>query len=271
MEEFDSSKTKAKKFSLVESRKFVRNKLEGKVFVIPALITIVGLFCGFLAITSAIAGKFEYAAQCIALSFIMDGLDGRVARNLNATSAFGKEFDSLSDVIAFGVAPAVLVYSWGFSNIADEFGVLVSFIFVVCGAIRLARFNIMTTEESKTHFVGLPIPGAAAAITSLVYLYPQQLHNDFIVGLIVAYMLLISGLMVCTLPFFSLKKIRFTRERQLTYLLFFAVLVAIAWKYNRLVIAVGCTAYALSGILRYIDKKKNIFGKKQTAPTAVNS
>jgi len=125
-----------------KGKRFVREKLKGKVFLVPSFITVLSIFCGFLALLSSFQGKFLYAAQCIGIAFILDGLDGRVARRLKATSEFGREFDSLSDLVAFGVAPASLLYSWAFGHIADEFGVLVSFVFVVCGATRLARFNV---------------------------------------------------------------------------------------------------------------------------------
>ncbi|MCB0322004.1 MAG: CDP-diacylglycerol--serine O-phosphatidyltransferase, partial [Bdellovibrionales bacterium] len=162
----------------------LRDRLQGKTFLIPSFITVVGIFCGFLAAISATRGEFVYACKCIALAILLDGLDGRVARKLNATSAFGREFDSLSDVVAFGVAPAILVYSWGFNRVADEFGLLIAFVFLVCGATRLARFNITSTGElvlrksAGSGFQGLPIPGAAAAIASIVYCFPAPIEAE---------------------------------------------------------------------------------------------
>ncbi len=249
-----SDKHKSRRLFLARGPNYVRDKLHGRLFLIPSCITVVGMFCGFLAIMSAIKGNFDYAARCIMLAIVLDGLDGRVARSLNATSAFGREFDSLSDLVAFGVAPAVIMYSWAFSSIADEFGVLVGFVFVVCSATRLARFNVMTSEDSKSGFVGMPTPGAAAGIVCLSYASPQPLDQVFVVGLVSAYMFLISFLMVSTLPFASVKKIKLKRENQLMILLVLAILVSFAWKYSRIVFFTGSTAYAMSGIAIWISK-----------------
>ncbi len=211
----------------------------------------VGTFCGFLAIVSAIQGHFEYAVKCIGLAFILDGLDGRVARRLNATSAFGREFDSLSDVIAFGVAPGVLVYCWGFRASADEIGVLASFFYTVCGAARLARFNITTSDEVKTSFTGLPIPGAAAAVASLVYAFPQPLEHIAAVTAMLLFMLVLGGLMVSTFPFFSFKKVKLPREQQRMYLIVLALATALAWKFSTAALALGTSGYAVSGLVHY--------------------
>ncbi len=265
----ENKENKRKRFTIVNGQKLVVEKFHGKFFVIPAAITVVGLFSGFLAITTAFAGNFEYAAKCICVAFFLDGLDGRVARSLNATSAFGREFDSLSDLVAFGVAPAVLIYCWGFSHIADEIGVLVAFVFVVCGAIRLARFNVTTTEEPKSYFTGLPIPGAAATMTALVYFYPQAIENNLLVGALIVYMLLVAGLMVSTLSFFSLKKIKLTRDKQIFALIGLAIFVALAWKYNKAAILVGTGAYALSGLGKYLYLKIKTKKKVEEVVNAV--
>jgi CDP-diacylglycerol--serine O-phosphatidyltransferase len=245
------SKKEKRKLLLVRGPRYVREKFHGRVFLVPSSVTVVGIFCGFLGIISAIRGNFEYAARCIGLSIILDGIDGRVARRLNATSAFGREFDSLSDAIAFGVAPAVLFYCWAFSETADEFGVLAGFIYVVCAAARLARFNVATSDDPRSHFVGLPSPGAAAAVSALVYAFPTPIENLWLVGFLFCYMILVGGLMVTTIPFFSVKKIKFTREKQKLYLIALALFVAIAWKYNRMVILLISTAYAMSGLVQY--------------------
>ena len=244
---------------LARGPRFVREKLQGKVFLIPSCITVVGIFCGFLAIMSAVQGQpqhFVYAAKCIGLAIILDGLDGRVARSLNACSAFGREFDSLSDVICFGVAPAVLVYCWAFKLPADEFGILVSFIFVVCSAARLARFNIITSDEPKSSFVGLPTPGAAAAMASIVYFTPEPLTNEFFAAGIMAYMVLMAFFMVSTLPFFSVKKLKAPPEHLGLILVGLSISVAIAWRYNQGVILLGSTLYAMSGPIQYAWQRR---------------
>jgi CDP-diacylglycerol--serine O-phosphatidyltransferase len=128
------------------------------LYVLPTLFTVGNLFCGYLSIWNAIQGNFEWAAGLIFIAALADGLDGRVARLTNTASEFGEEYDSLADVISFGMAPAILVYFWGLSGQPDlqRLGFMVSFLFVVCGSMRLARFNIQTHVVDKRYFVGLP-------------------------------------------------------------------------------------------------------------------
>ena len=266
-----AGKIRQRSILLARGPRFVREKLQGKIFLIPSCITVVGIFCGFLAIMSAVQGEpqhFIYAAKCIGLAIILDGLDGRVARSLNACSAFGREFDSLSDVICFGVAPAVLVYCWAFKLPADEFGILVAFIFLVCSAARLARFNIITSEEPKSSFVGLPTPGAAAAMASIVYFTPEQITSNLAAAGVSIYMLLIAFFMVSTLPFFSVKKIKLSPEHTGLLLIGLSIFVAIAWRYNQQVILVGSTLYALSGPIQYALQRRRdgapIFGASKS-------
>ena len=239
------------------SRHFMRKKLEGKAFLIPSLITVVGLFCGFLAIVSAIKGRFDYATKCIAMAIILDGLDGRVARRLNATSAFGREFDSLSDLVAFGVAPAVLVYCWAFIEVADEFGVLVCFMFVACAATRLARFNIVVTgeKESKARddsFEGLPTPAAAAATAAIVYAYPYAVDHVGAVGALALWMFGLALLMVSTLPFLSPKKVRLTDGNPRMNFVLLCAAVALVWKYSQLMIVAVSVGYSVSGVVIFL-------------------
>ena len=241
----------------------MREKLQGKVFLVPSFITVVSIFCGFLSIVSALKGSFDYCAKCIFASIVLDGLDGRIARRLNATSAFGREFDSLADLVAFGVAPAVVVYCWAFKTHIDEFGVLVAFVFVVCGATRLARFNVQSpppdTDSQQTpalsHFVGLPIPGAAAAVASVVYCSPGYVQSFYFSVLIALYVLLMSALMVCELSFFSIKKLRLTDGNMAVNLAVLSIAVAMAWKYSRFVLPFLSAFYVLSGLLPYLLRK----------------
>lgn len=235
----------------------------GRLLLIPSFITLIGIFCGFVAIVSAFKGNFDYATKCIAVAFLLDGLDGRVARRLNATSAFGREFDSLSDCVSFGVAPAILAYTWGFSANADEFGLLVAFLFVACGAARLARFNISTSSEVKKHFVGLPIPGAAAALVSVVYAHPAPLTSMTLTGVVLAYTLLLAFFMVSTIPFLSVKHFKLDRTNARLHFLLLALAVALVWYNSRTMLLLGCTAYALSGPIVWFKNRGT--GKNEEA------
>jgi CDP-diacylglycerol--serine O-phosphatidyltransferase len=244
--------------SISQGPKLLRGRFQEKVFLIPSLITVLGLFSGFLALISSMKGNFDYAAKCIAIAIILDGLDGRVARRLNATSDFGKELDSLSDVIAFGVAPAVMVYLWAFNSMADEFGVLVSFLYVACGAARLARFNIDTSNEAKKHFVGLPIPGAAAALATIVYWQQSPIGNSFGIVILMLYTLSLGALMGSTIPFYSIKKLKLSSGSLSINLLVISLLVALTWYHSRLVFLLGFNGYVISGPLMYLMAKGKI-------------
>lgn len=182
------------------------DKLRKGVYLIPSLFTAGNLMCGFFSIVATFKGEFLNAALFIILANVLDGIDGYAARLTKTTSQFGVEFDSLADVVSFGVAPAVLVYLWALVP-WNTWGWLAACTYVVCGALRLSRFNVQAQVSSKNHFVGLPIPAAAQMITSTVILY------DYLGGagspsrhltlLLVIYGL--AGLMVSNIPYFSLK------------------------------------------------------------------
>lgn len=229
----------------------LRGRLQGKVFLIPSFITVVALFCGFFAVLTAIKGHYDQACLGIGLALLLDGMDGRVARRLNATSAFGREIDSLADIVAFGVAPSVLVYLWGFSSLAEDFGILIAFLFVACGATRLARFNVMSASpasgDSQKHFVGLPIPAAAVSLTTVVYFYPTPLANAYSMAMVMGYSVLISILMVSTFSYLSPKRLHLTLANVRQYTLIFSVVVALIWYNSRVLIPLGFLVYVLSG------------------------
>src|ERR1700739_4935016 len=144
-------------------RRLSRERLSRGVSVLPTLFTVGNLFCGYLSIWCSIRGTFETAAYLVIVAAVLDALDGRIARMTNSASEFGEEYDSLADLVSFGVAPAVLAYSWGLADFPRP-GFVASFLFVVCGSMRLARFNIQTKVADKRYFVGLPIPAAAGTI-----------------------------------------------------------------------------------------------------------
>ena len=139
------------------------------VYLLPNLFTMGNLFCGFFAMISAIKGDYGTAASAIIIANVFDILDGKVARMMKATSRFGMEFDSLADLVSFGVAPALLIFQWSLSSFG-RFGWLAAFLFVACGALRLARYNVQAETSEKGTFTGLPIPAAAsmAATTVLI-------------------------------------------------------------------------------------------------------
>jgi len=214
------------------------------------------MFCGFLAIIYATSGRFEKASLAIALAILLDGLDGRVARKLQATSKFGVEFDSFSDLVSFGVAPAIVMYNWCFRLPADEWGVFVTFVYALCAAARLARFNI--SDSSLTAFTGLPTPGAACVVAALVHAAPT-IEPGFlptIFGTMV--MLYLSYLMVSTVEFFSLKKVNLARLHPLAFIMVGA-LIALTWYSARVGFLVLAVGYCASGPLKpFIRRRKEI-------------
>lgn len=223
-------------------------RIQRQVRLIPSVVTMIGTFCGFLAVIYSCTGQFETAAKCIALAILLDGLDGRLARRLNATSDFGRELDSLSDMLAFGVAPGCLVYFWGLREGAEEFGVVACFLYVVCTAIRLARFNITpSSSDAKSSFCGLPSPGAAAAIAALIYAFPNIERTTVVNILTWGYTVMLGGLMVSTFEFISVKSLKITKGNIWYLYILLAVAVPICWKFNREMPVILAAAYALSG------------------------
>lgn len=215
-------------------------------FIVPNAVTVGNMFCGFLAIVYSTSGRFTPACIAIALGILLDGFDGKVARKLNATSKFGMEFDSLSDVISFGVAPAVLMYNWCFRVPADEFGVLVNFVYLICTASRLARFNV--SEPNLKSFTGLPSPAAAGAVAALVYLNPIPSGGIWLTALSTVVMLGTSYLMVCHIPFISIKVIQM-QHMPLRGRLALGLLIALVWYKAQYAFFALSAGYALSGPL----------------------
>jgi CDP-diacylglycerol--serine O-phosphatidyltransferase len=182
-----------------------RRKFRG-TFLIPNLITTGSLFAGFFAIVSSINGHFESAALAILAALVLDGLDGRLARLTQTTSGFGLQYDSLSDLVAFGVAPAIMVYLWALKDFG-RFGWVAAFLFVACGALRLARFNVQTGSIDPRYFNGLPIPAAATFVATSVLFYLTMGDWAYLRHVYVLVMIyVLSFLMVSNLKFFSFKK-----------------------------------------------------------------
>lgn len=141
------------------------------VYILPNLVTTASLFCGFLGILWSINGQYEQTALAILVSCVLDGLDGKVARLTNTSSDFGVQYDSLADLVAFGVTPAILVYQWELSRLG-RLGLMASFLLVACGALRLARFNVLAKTTNKKFFLGLPIPAQACTVATF-YMFTQ--------------------------------------------------------------------------------------------------
>ncbi|MEI6092052.1 MAG: CDP-diacylglycerol--serine O-phosphatidyltransferase [bacterium] len=234
-----------------ERKKKIRDT---SILVFPNLFTTGNLFCGFFSIISSLKGNFIFASYLILIATLFDMVDGRVARLIKGVSDFGKEYDSLSDLVSFGVAPAILVYM---SYLVDipRLGWLAAFLFVACGALRLARFNVISLTRDPQYFVGLPIPGAAATLASC-YLFLKELRISYdghywLLSLII----LVSLLMVSSINYKSYKKPESTiKNKSFNNMILFLLLLVIVAINPQIVIFALCILYITQGLLSYIYK-----------------
>jgi CDP-diacylglycerol--serine O-phosphatidyltransferase len=250
-------------------------------YALPTLFTAGNIFLGYLSIVRSIQGvaifasnpsaaaqHFEVAAKTIGFAVVLDGLDGRIARMTNTTSEFGRELDSLADIISFGIAPAILAYTWGVQFVASapgpatldqlqRAGKFLAFLFLVCGAARLARFNIQKNPQPKNpgaahrrYFVGLPIPAAAGMVAAIVYAFDSYPVTDFIPA--VAWLLLLSllsFLMVSTWRYWSFKDLNLMRPRSPLILVAMGGVIFAIWNWSQPVLLILGSTYVASGIL----------------------
>jgi CDP-diacylglycerol---serine O-phosphatidyltransferase len=233
----------------VQHRRFRRG-----VYLLPSLFTLGNMFCGYACVVYAMRGEFETAAPFIGFAFVLDMLDGRIARLTGTTSAFGREFDSLADVVSFGLAPAILAFRWGLEPL-QRVGWAAGFVFMTAGAIRLARFNIQTSTD-KRYFVGMPIPAAAAVVASTVYTFPDKLVDYREALPVLALMLLPAALMVSTIRFRSFKTFDLRARRQYKILLavaaiFFAITVHPKWALIALAYTYLLSAFVGMAVARF--------------------
>jgi CDP-diacylglycerol--serine O-phosphatidyltransferase len=207
------------------------------IYLLPNLLTTGCLFSGFYAIVAAIDGNFARAGAAVFIAMIFDGLDGRIARLTHTESIFGKEYDSLADMVAFGVAPAIVTYQWGVARIAEygaawgRFGWLAAFFYAVAAALRLARFNAKASTQDKRYFEGLPSPSAAAAVAAFVW-FSSEWREPGLAGLIFAFLVTATAgaLMVSNFSYPSFKQLDWDRRIKFAYFIIvpvFFILVAI--------------------------------------------
>jgi len=230
------------------------------VYLLPNLFTTGALFCGFYAIVSAMNGNFSHAALAIFAAMLLDGMDGRVARMTNTQSAFGEQFDSLADMVSFGVAPALVMFTWALHDMG-RWGWAASFIYMACAALRLARFNTQIGVVDKKHFIGLASPAAAALVTAIVWVWFDE-HINRSWSYLVAVITALSGfLMVSNFKYTSFKSVNF-RQVPFGYLLLVVVIFALLIRFQEVGVLTMAVIYALSApiiwlIHKVLDKKKS--------------
>jgi CDP-diacylglycerol--serine O-phosphatidyltransferase len=270
----------------------VRRGLRKSVYVIPSLFTTANVFCGFYAVMNSLQGaialshgqlddaasRFDVAAVSIGWAVLFDFLDGRVARMTNSTTPFGVEFDSIADVLTFGIAPSLLAYTWGYGMLSElgHASMMVSFVYLICGAFRLARFNVQATKPAlqKSHaspkldkkaFVGMPIPAGASLIAAIIHFSPRPLSqtttvfeiggSSYVVGPLdwaLAFLVLVvclSLLMISTIRHTSFKTVGGRSRNPRFVILGIALMVLAVWYYSKWTLLAMASLYALHGIV----------------------
>jgi len=204
-----------------------RESLKKGVYILPNLVTTGSLFAGFYGMVSSMNGRYDIAAWFILISAVFDALDGKVARMTNTTSQFGVEYDSLADLVSFGVAPAILMYSWALQPFG-KLGWLAAFLYVVCGALRLARFNVQVETVDSKHFIGLPIPAAASMVAACVLLF-YHLGGAGTIRMVSVLILIycLAVLMVSNVPYYSFKDPELLKRRPFGMLVLSVVLIIV--------------------------------------------
>jgi CDP-diacylglycerol---serine O-phosphatidyltransferase len=233
------------------------------IYLLPNLFTTGALFSGFYAITSAMGGRFETAVIAIFVAMILDGLDGRVARLTNTQSEFGAQYDSLSDMVSFGAAPALVMYLWAFSSLG-KVGLFAAFVHTAGGALRLARFNTQLETADKNYFQGLPSPAAAAILAGFIwicleYKYDIELFKYFALGLTVSTGLL----MVSNFRYSSFKKIDL--KGKVPFIVAIAVMLGIAFvmAQPQTMLFLLFLGYAISGpVITLVMRRRRLQGRK---------
>jgi CDP-diacylglycerol--serine O-phosphatidyltransferase len=228
------------------------------IYILPNLCTTLSLFSGFLGIMSAVDGYFVWAACAILISLVMDGLDGKVARVTGTTSRFGVEYDSLADLVAFGVGPAIMAYMWALKPYG-RLGWLAAFIFVACGALRLARFNVQVEEKGTKNFVGLPIPAAASMVACSVLLADQLgISGPVQFWPILVMMFVLSFLMVSNIPYVAFKQLGMAHLRTFNGLVAFILFISLIAVAPQIMGFVLMASYVVLGPLTaiYMERRR---------------
>jgi CDP-diacylglycerol--serine O-phosphatidyltransferase len=243
------------------------------IYLLPNLFTTAALFAAFYSIIAAVKGYFDVAATAIFIAMVADTLDGRVARMTNTQSAFGAEYDSLSDMVAFGIAPALLIYSWSLSELG-KFGWLGAFLYTAATALRLARFNTQAHDQDKRYFQGLPCPSAAGVIAGMVWL-GYSYHFNFgkfyyIAVPAAALTICLAALMVSTIRYHSFKQIDLKGKVPFIVVIIPVLIIAAITLYPPEVLFGGFFLYALSGPVMTLLQLRKMRGETRAARKAKN-
>ncbi|HSW20096.1 MAG TPA: CDP-diacylglycerol--serine O-phosphatidyltransferase [Ramlibacter sp.] len=228
----------------------IRKRRKG-IYILPNLFTLAALFGGFYAVVMAMNGRFDLAGVGIFSAMVLDSLDGRVARMTNTQSAFGEQMDSLSDMVSFGAAPALIAYEWALKGLG-RWGWIAAFVYCACAALRLARFNVNTSVIDKRYFQGLPSPAAAALVTGFIWLMDDYGIKPYDVSWLMFAFALYAGLtMVTNVPFYSFKDISMKKTVPFAVIVLMALGIAIINIHPPIILFGVFVAYGLSGYAVY--------------------
>src|SRR6476620_6301251 len=267
-----------------------KNRMRKGMYILPSLFTAANIGAGYYALSQTLQGTaqefwhFDHAALAIGVAVVADGLDGRIARMTNTTSDFGREFDSLADVITFGVAPALLAWMWGFGLLPDrgfpavhdkmvQLGLIATFIFLVAGASRLARFNIQVNPQpsnpgrpGRKYFVGLPIPAGAGVVAAVVHFSEgEPVASSWTAVTWVLMVMAVAYLMVSTWRFYSFKDLDFRNRQPFRLIILFGGLFALIWFFSQQMLFALALLYMASGVFWRLQW---IFRRRETPPPA---
>lgn len=234
------------------------NDIKKMGFILPNTLTGLNIGCGFLSILSAAKGDFHWACILIFIGAVFDLMDGRIARLTGTSSVFGEQFDSLSDLITFGIAPSFIFYYFYLRDFG-RLGVAVCFLYLLCGALRLARFNANIDHGPDNYFQGLPIPGAAAAVMSAILV---NLNQGFTVDNRVAfsYILLFAILMITNIPFPSFKKSDWIKNNRKIVLLIIFLLVTLLFVFREFFLLTFILFYVVASLVYFVMNRKKFKG-----------
>jgi CDP-diacylglycerol--serine O-phosphatidyltransferase len=234
-------------------------KTKRGVYLLPNILTTFGLFAGFFAIILASKGQYAEAGIAIFVAMLWDGLDGRVARLTNTQSEFGAQYDSMADMISFGVAPALLLYFWALEPLG-KIGWIGAFVYTAAGALRLARFNTQIGIEDKRYFQGLPSPAAAALVAGLVWtaeMFGASQFNEYLA--LISWVILVAGgvLMVSNIRYYSFKEVNLKGRSSFKLLLLVTLVIIVVVLFPSAILFIVFLGYAISGLIMTIVDVRN--------------
>lgn len=255
----DRTKLQTVETTPIESQADTVKKPAKGFYVLPNLFTTAGLFAGFYAIMQSRLGNYEAACLAIYVAMIMDIIDGRLARLTNTQSEFGSQFDSLADMVSFGVAPALVMFEFALKDLGNfgRLGSFVAFIYIACAALRLARFNVAKTSD-KTHFIGVPSPGAAGIIASSIWVCVDYGFDPLELKLVLAILMGLMALaMVCNIQYRSFKDFELRDKIPFVGLIVAVLIFALVYLDPPVAFLAFGSAYMLSGVVAYVLKRSN--------------